>query len=77
MMQAQLATQRCSRQLPQLCAHKQSVRLNVVVRGSGEGKEIREFREDTGEITVPGEKQQQQQQGALYADQVAMVRREL
>jgi hypothetical protein len=44
-------------------------RVVVCAEGPG-GKPIREFREDTGEISVPGEKQQQQgPQGALYADQ--------
>lgn len=40
-----------------------------------DAKPIREFREDTGEVSVPGESPKQQQQGApLYADQVAKVR---
>lgn len=56
------------------CA-KHSLRLRVVTFAEGPGgKQIREYREDTGEVTVPGEnKQQQGQNNALYADQVAMV----
>lgn len=46
----------------------------IVCAESPGGKPLREFREDTGEISVPGEKQQQQgPQGALYADQAPEV----
>lgn len=37
----------------------------------GEGKPIREFREDTGEVVVAGE--QKRADTALYADQVAQA----
>eukprot|EP00775_Hariotina_reticulata_P007064 gene7064-7278_t len=53
--------------------HLRSSRKHFIVRASDEkSKVVREFREDTGEITVPGdEKQQQAGNTALYADQVA------
>jgi hypothetical protein len=54
-----------------------SLRSRTVVRAEGPSgsKPVREFREDTGEVSVPGEsKQQPGSSGApLYADQVAMV----
>jgi hypothetical protein len=54
--------------------HSTRSRTAVCAEGPGGGKPIREFREDTGEISVPGEKQQQQgSQGALYADQAPEV----
>jgi hypothetical protein len=52
------------------------MRYRTIVFAEGPGaKPVREFREDTGEVSVPGEKSQQQQTpgGPIYADQVAMV----
>lgn len=57
-------------------ATMQFSRSKVVAFSQGPGgKPIREFREDTGEISVPGEdnKQQSQANATLYADQIAMV----
>lgn len=52
-----------------------SLRSRTVVCAEGpSGKPVREFREDTGEVSVPGEKQAPSSSGApLYADQVAQV----
>jgi hypothetical protein len=57
------------------CSHH-GMRYRTIVFAEGPGaKPVREFREDTGEVSVPGEKSQQQQTpgGPIYADQVAMV----
>lgn len=56
--------------------HQQALRITIAraQEGPGAGKQIREFREDTGEVTVPGQdKQQKGADGTLYADQVSMV----
>jgi hypothetical protein len=64
----------CRQLRPCSSASKHAVRSRTVVFADGPGsKPIREFREDTGEISVPGEDKQQAPGGALYADQVAMV----
>lgn len=54
---------------------RHGMRSRTIVFADGPGaKPVREFREDTGEISVPGEKNQQQTpDGPIYADQVAMV----
>lgn len=68
----------CRPQGTQLCQlrtqSRQPLRTRTVAFAEGrESKPIREFREDTGEVSVPGGDKQQQQNGAIYADQVAMV----
>lgn len=72
-MQQALCRAQQGQQLSAQLRQRQPLRTRTVVFAEGrEGKPIREFREDTGEVSVPGQ-QQQQQNGAIYADQVAMV----
>jgi hypothetical protein len=67
-MQTQLSAARgASGAVPRPQGRQAPVRKAVLVRA----KEMREYREDTGEVTVPGE--DKKPDGALYADQVQQM----